>query len=61
LAIYDSSGGPTGMRRVLTKQEVANRVGYHPEHIMWLSREGLFPKAIKMGQTVFSATRFVED
>jgi predicted DNA-binding transcriptional regulator AlpA len=49
------------MRRLLTKQEAANRVGYHPEHLMRLSREGLFPKAVKMGQTAFSAIRFVED
>jgi len=49
------------MRRLLTKREAAIRVGYHSEHLMRLSREGQFLKAVKMGSTSNSATRFAED
>jgi prophage regulatory protein len=48
------------MRCLLTKQEVAARVGYHPEHVMRLARTGGFPKPIKLGAADGSAVRFVE-
>jgi len=48
------------MQNLLTKQETAARVGYHPEHIMRLARSGAFPKAVKLGKSDGSAVRFVE-
>jgi predicted DNA-binding transcriptional regulator AlpA len=48
------------MRRLLSKQTTANLVGYHPEHIMRLARQGRFPRPIKLGNTENCAVRFVE-
>ena len=48
------------MQSLLTKQAVAARVGYHPEHVMRLSRSGAFPRPIKLGKTDGSAVRFIE-
>jgi predicted DNA-binding transcriptional regulator AlpA len=47
--------------RLLTKREVAARLGFHPEHVMRLARAGQFPKPIKLGLTENSATRFSEE
>ncbi len=33
----------------LRKPVTARRVGYHPEHIMRLVREGKFPKPVQLG------------
>ena len=52
--------GAEVMRSLLTKQEAARRVGYHPEHVMRLARTGAFPKPVKLGATDGSAVRFVE-
>ena len=45
----------------LTKLQVAERVGWHPEHVMREARAGRFPKPIKLGPTPQHAVRFVED
>ncbi len=45
----------------LTKGEVAERVGWHPEHLMREARAGRFPKPIKLGPTSQHAVRFVAD
>ena len=37
------------MRRLLSKREAADYVGFHPEHLMRLSRDGKFPRPIKLG------------
>ena len=44
--------------RLLTKKETAELLGYHPEHVMRLSRGGDFPRAIKLGQSQNCAVRF---
>ncbi len=49
------------MRNLLTKREAAKRVGYHPEHIMRLSRDGRFPKPIRLGPTDKCAVRWIEE
>jgi predicted DNA-binding transcriptional regulator AlpA len=49
------------MKKLLKKKEVAGRIGYHPESIMRMSREGTFPKAIKMGNRPNCGTRFLEE
>lgn len=47
--------------RLLSKKETAALVGVHPESIMRLSREGKFPRPIKLGGADNCAVRFVED
>ena len=42
----------------LTVRQTAQRVGYHPVHIMRLVRAGRFPKPIKMNNF---AIRFVDE
>jgi predicted DNA-binding transcriptional regulator AlpA len=51
------------MGTLLTKRAAAALVGYHPEHVMRLSRDPKsgFPRAIKMGDSENSAVRFDED
>jgi prophage regulatory protein len=49
------------MRRVINKKTVAAMVGYHPEHLMRLVREGRFPRPFKLGDTKGSAVRWYED
>lgn len=44
--------------RLLTKKAVAELLGYHPEHVMRLAREGTFPRPIKLGSAQNSAVRF---
>ena len=48
------------MMNLLTKKEVARRIGFHPEHVMRMAREGAFPKPIKLTASPNSAVRFVE-
>ena len=47
--------------RLLSKRQVAENVGFHPEHIMRLARAGRFPRPIKCGSTENCAVRFVAD
>jgi predicted DNA-binding transcriptional regulator AlpA len=44
--------------RLLTKKQAAELLGYHPEHVMRLSRSGDFPRAIKLGRAQNCAVRF---
>ena len=48
------------MRNLLTKQQVAERIGIHPESVMRLARAGRFPRAIKIGDNFRCAVRFDE-
>lgn len=48
------------MKKLLKKKDVANLLGYPPESIMRMSREGTFPRAIKMGNRPNCGTRFLE-
>jgi len=47
--------------RLLTKQEAAELVRYHPASLMRLAREGLFPKPIKIGRGPQAYVRFDAD
>lgn len=47
--------------KLLTKKEAAELLGYHPEHVMRLSRTGEFPRAIKLGRSQNCAVRFDAD
>ena len=49
------------MRQLLSKRETAEKIGFHPEHVMRLSREGTFPRPIKLGSASNCAVRFVAD
>jgi predicted DNA-binding transcriptional regulator AlpA len=49
------------MRRLLSKREAADLVGFHPEHVMRLARSGGFPLPIKLGSAPNCAVRFVVD
>ena len=49
------------MTNLLTKQQVTERVGWHPEHLMREARAGRFPKPVKLGPTPQHAVRFVAD
>ena len=49
------------MINLLTKRQVAERVGWHPEHVMREARAGRFPKPVKLGPTPQHAVRFVAD
>ena len=49
------------MINLLTKRQVAERVGWHPEHVMREARAGRFPKPVKLGLTPQHAVRFVAD
>jgi predicted DNA-binding transcriptional regulator AlpA len=49
------------MRQLLSKRETADRLGYHPEHLMRLSRAGRFPQPIRLGASPNCAVRFVVD
>jgi predicted DNA-binding transcriptional regulator AlpA len=49
-------------RNLLTKQETARRVSYHPEHVMRMARAGQFPRPIRLGTgSDKSAVRFIEE
>ena len=47
------------MTRLLSKREVAEIIGFHPEHLMRLARAGAFPRPIKLGTATNCAVRFV--
>ncbi len=47
------------MQRLLSKKEVAARVGFHPEHVMRMARQHRFPQPVKMGDSYRSAVRFI--
>jgi prophage regulatory protein len=49
------------MRNLITKRQTAKMLGFHPEHLMRLSRDGAFPRPIKLGHAPNSAVRFAED
>ena len=48
------------MAKLLSKKQVAHIIQMHPESIMRLSREGKFPRFIKIGSGTGAAVRFVE-
>jgi predicted DNA-binding transcriptional regulator AlpA len=45
----------------MSKRDVAELVGFHPEHVMRLARQGRFPRPIKCGAAENCAVRFVAD
>jgi predicted DNA-binding transcriptional regulator AlpA len=47
--------------RLLDKKEVGALVGYHPESVMRLVREGGFPPPVKMGDRPGCAVRWIAD
>jgi predicted DNA-binding transcriptional regulator AlpA len=47
------------MQRLWSKKQTAEYVGFHPEHIMRLARQGRFPRPIKLGSSENSAVRFI--
>jgi len=47
------------MTTLLSKREVAARLGFHPEHLMRFARQGRLPKPIKLGSATNCAVRFV--
>lgn len=49
------------LRQLISKRAAAEAVGFHPEHLMRLSRAGLFPAAMKLGHGPNAAVRFVAD
>jgi predicted DNA-binding transcriptional regulator AlpA len=49
------------VKELWTKKKTANVVGVHAEHLMRMSREGKFPKPIKMGESKNCAVRFVAE
>ncbi len=48
------------MTKLLSKKQVAQIIQMHPESVMRLSREGKFPRFIKIGSGTGAAVRFVE-
>lgn len=46
--------------KLLSKKQVAQIIQMHPESIMRLSREGKFPRFIKVGTGTGAAVRFLE-
>ena len=48
------------MQKLLTKQEVAELIGCHPESIMRMAREGRFAKAVKLHPSSRGRVRFDE-
>ena len=44
--------------RFLRKHVAADRVGYHPEHLMRLVRQGKFPRPVQLGPR---SVAFVEE
>jgi predicted DNA-binding transcriptional regulator AlpA len=49
------------MRRFLTKAQVGELLGYHPEHVMRLARGRRFPQPVKFGDSPGCAVRFDAD
>ncbi len=48
------------MTVLLTKRQVAERVGWHPEHVMREARADRFPQPVRLGPTAQHSVRFVE-
>ena len=48
------------MVRLLSKHQVSDKLGYHPEHVMRLARQGKFPQPVKLGDHPNCAVRFDE-
>ena len=48
------------MTVLITKRQVAERVGWHPEHVMREARAGRFPQPVRLGPTAQHSVRFVE-
>ena len=46
---------------LVDKRTVAKELGFHPEHVMRLAREGRFPKPIKMTDAQNGAVRFIRE
>lgn len=49
------------MLQLMSKREAAEKIGFHPEHLMRLSRAGMFPRPIRLGLSTNCAVRFVAD
>jgi len=49
------------MTRLLSKREVAEIIGFHPEHLMRLARARAFPQPIKLGAAANCAVRFIAE
>jgi predicted DNA-binding transcriptional regulator AlpA len=49
------------MPRLISKKDVAELVGFHPEHVMRMVRQGKFPRPIKTGAAENCAVRFVAE
>lgn len=49
------------MNHLLSKRQVAEVLGIHPESVMRLAREGRFPAPIKLGTGIQAAVRFDEE
>jgi predicted DNA-binding transcriptional regulator AlpA len=47
--------------RLETKQEAADRTGFHPESLMRLAKQKRFPRPIKSGAEANCAVRFLSD
>ena len=46
------------MAQLITKQQTADLIGWHPEHVMRESRAGRFPPVIRLGPTSRHSVRF---
>jgi predicted DNA-binding transcriptional regulator AlpA len=49
------------MPRLMSKKDVAEMVGFHPEHVMRMARQGKFPRPIKTGGAENCAVRFIAE
>jgi excisionase family DNA binding protein len=49
------------MQQLLSKKEVAERIGLHPESVMRLVRAGSFPRPVRLGASQNCSVRFSED
>lgn len=49
------------MQHLLSKKETAGLVGVHAEHLMRMTRQGRFPRPIKLGGTANCAVRFIAE
>ena len=45
------------MMQLLTKRATAEMLGFHPESLMRLAREGKFPRPVKLGDSAGCAVR----
>jgi predicted DNA-binding transcriptional regulator AlpA len=49
------------MRQLLSKRDAANRLGFHPEHLMRLVRRGEFPRPVRLSTVPNAHVRFLAD